>query len=56
MFFCLEVPNFYQQQGEFQEAGRLYRQAMKIAEAKLGLNHPTTQTIRNHLNSLLESL
>jgi hypothetical protein len=45
----------YQSQGRHPEAEALYRQALPIAQPKLGFNHPHTQGIQSWLNSLPES-
>ncbi|MGB5632837.1 MAG: tetratricopeptide repeat protein [Waterburya sp.] len=40
----------YASQGRYPEAKPLLIQALEIAEAVLGENHPNTKTIRDNLN------
>jgi tetratricopeptide (TPR) repeat protein len=46
------LAGLYRSQGKYEEAEPLYRQALVIAQSKLGFNHPTTQVIQSWLNSL----
>ena len=42
----------YGSQGKFDEAELLFVKALEILEVSLGMEHPTTQTIRDNLQSL----
>jgi tetratricopeptide (TPR) repeat protein len=51
----LNLGTLYQQQGKYPEAKALYRQALAIAHATLGPNHPNTQIMQGWLDSLPET-
>ncbi|MGB5711356.1 MAG: tetratricopeptide repeat protein [Waterburya sp.] len=44
------LAELYRSQGRYESAEPLYLQALAIAEATLGENHPNTKTIRDNLN------
>ncbi len=46
----------YQDQGRYSEAEPLYVRSLQIAENTLGVNHPSTQTIRENLEILRQQL
>jgi tetratricopeptide (TPR) repeat protein len=51
----LNLGTLYQQQGKYPEAKALYCQALAIAHATLGANHPNTQNMQRWLDSLPET-
>jgi tetratricopeptide (TPR) repeat protein len=46
------LAGLYQAQGQYSEAEPLYQKALSIAELSLGVDHPSTATIRENLKSL----
>jgi hypothetical protein len=46
----------YRTQGKYKEAEPLYRRAVEIAEKSLGVDHPSTQTIRQNLELLRQAM
>jgi tetratricopeptide (TPR) repeat protein len=44
------------EQGKYSEAEPLYRRALEIREAQLGINHPSTATVRENLELLLSDM
>jgi Tetratricopeptide repeat len=46
----------YESTGRYSEAEPLYVRSLQIAENTLGVNHPSTQTIRENLEILRQQL
>ncbi len=49
---CLLMALLYSDQGRYSEAEPLVKKALEIAELSLGVDHPSTATIRKNLKSL----
>jgi Tetratricopeptide repeat len=46
------LAGLYESTGRYSEAEPLYLRSIQIAETTLGVDHPSTQTIRNNLTFL----
>jgi len=49
------LANLYSEQDRYEEAELLYQRALRIREQRLGPEHPSTQAVRKHYTTLLQS-